>query len=392
MRACIGTRAQTIRPSATLELAARARELREAGEVVVDLSAGEPDVPTPAPIVEAAHQALKDGHFKYTPTAGIASLRRAVAASYGKRLAKELGPEHVVITNGAKQALYNAIATATDPGDRVGILRPYWGSYVEQVRVLGCEPVWIDCPAEAEFRPDLEQLRGALQRGLRLLIANSPCNPTGAAWSEADWEPILEALAEHETLLLSDEIYEDIVYADEGHVSPLRLRPELLDRCCLVSGLSKAYAMTGWRLGYSIAPAPWSRAMAALQGHVTSNVNAITQQAALTALRRPELVAPMLQTFRRRRDLVLRLIREIPGVAARPPEGAFYLYLDVRNQLQRSTDSHDVDALARRLLDEHRLVLVPGSAFGDPHHLRLSFAASDQILEEGFVRLSRALA
>ncbi len=384
-------RARSIRPSATLELSARAKALAAAGEAVINLSAGEPDLPTPAPVVEAAHRALDQGHFYYTATPGIGPLREALAREYTRRLGIDLGPERIVVTNGAKQALFQALATVTDPGDRIGVLKPYWVTYAEQAHALGCEVVAVDCPAETQFRPDLDQLEGELRKGLRVLVVNSPSNPTGAAYGPEDYGAILERLEAYGTLLVSDEIYEDIVYIEPGHVSPLRLRPDLEDRICLISGFSKAFAMTGWRVGFSVAPTWWSQRMAALQGHLTSNVNAIAQQAALAAVGRSDLVRPMVDVFRQRRGRVLERLKAMSGLRAHAPEGAFYLYLDAADLLGDGGYAPNVEAFARRLLDDHRLVLVPGSAFGDDRHLRLSFAASDAQLEEGFDRLERAL-
>lgn len=384
-------RARRIRASATLELAARAGELRASGQAVLNLTAGEPDLPTPAPVVEAAHRALEQGHFHYTATPGVPALREAIAHCYRERLGIELGPGHVVVSNGAKQALYNAIATATDPGDRVGVLQPYWVSYVEQARMLGCEVVPIACDPGRGYRPDLDQLQRELERGLAVLVLNSPCNPTGASFGRADLEPLLELVAAHGTALVSDEIYEDIVYTDEGHVSPLHLRPDLAPRTCVVTGLSKAFAMTGWRVGFSIAPPEWSQRMSALQGHTTSNINAIAQQAAIAAFGHRELVTGMVEVFARRRELVQGRLAAIDGLRVAPIEGTFYAYLDASPWLGEGKLATSVDALAARLLNEHLLALVPGSAFGDDRSLRLSFAAPDATLREATDRLAQAL-
>jgi len=380
-------RAGAIRPSATLELSARAKALAAAGEPVINLSAGEPDLPTPAPVVEAAHRALDEGHFGYTAAPGVPPLRAALAEQYSGRLGVEFAPEQVVVTNGAKQALFNALSTCTDPGDRVGVLAPYWVTYAEVARALGCEPVMIECPASLRFRPDPDALEAALHEGLRVLIVNSPGNPTGAAYRSEDFASILAAVAETDTLLISDEIYEEIVFVDGGHVSPLHVRPDLVDRICVITGFSKAFAMTGWRVGFSLAPLDWSKAMGALQGHVTSNVNAVAQQAALTALTRRDLVAPMVEVFHRRRDRVTEQIAGTPGLSAMEPEGTFYSFMDVSALLGDTGYAADVDALCARLLDEHKVVVVPGTAFGNDHHVRLSFAASDADLDGAFERL-----
>ena len=382
-------RAHCIQASVTLELAARAKALAAAGEPVINLSAGEPDMPTPAPIVEAAHRALDEGHFGYTATPGVLPLRKALARTYTERLGLEFSPAQFVVSNGAKQALYNALATCTDPGQRVGVLCPYWVTYVEQARALGATPVVIECPASEGFRPDLDALRDELKRGLRVLIVNSPGNPTGAVYSREDWAAILDAVSATDTLLISDEIYEDIVFAPHVHVSPLHVRPDLAARTCVVSGFSKGFAMTGWRVGFSIAPAPWSAAMDALQGHVTSNINAVAQQAALAALGRRDVIGPMVEVFRRRRDLVMERLARIPALTAHRPEGTFYLYADASTLL--GSFAPDIDALAGRLLEEHKVVIVPGSAFGDGRYIRLSFAASEADLTAAFDRLEVAL-
>lgn len=385
-------RGRVIQPSVTLALSARAKAMAAAGEPVLNLSAGEPDMPTPEPIVAAAHRALDEGHFGYTASAGVPALREAIAADRSRRCGLSFTGANVVVSNGAKQALYNALATATDPGDRIGIPCPYWVTYAEQARALGCEPVFIDCPAETGFAMDLDALDRALAGGLRLLLLNSPSNPTGAAWSAEQLGPVLDRVARTETLIVTDEIYEDIVFAAQGHVAPLALRPDLADRTCVVSGLSKAFAMTGWRVGYTVAPVPWTRAIDALQGHSTSNICAIAQQAALAAIGRHDLVEPMVRTFRARRDRCMERLVEVPRLRALQPEATFYLYIDTSGILGYDGYPDSVDDLCHWLLDQHKIVLVPGSAFGDPRHVRLSFAASDAVLDEAFDRLGRALA
>ncbi len=384
-------RGRIIQPSVTLELSARAKAMAAAGENVLNLSVGEPDMPTPAPIVEAAHRALDEGHFGYTAAAGVPPLREAIAEDRTRRCGVQFSGANVVVTNGAKQALFNALSTATDPGDRVGIPLPYWVTYAEQVRALGCEPVFIDCPAATGFAMDTDALDAALSQDLRVMILNSPSNPTGALWNKEQLGPVLERIAQTDSLIISDEIYEDIVFADSGHVAPLALMPDLASRCCVVSGLSKAFAMTGWRVGYTVAPQDWTRAMNALQGHSTSNICAIAQQAALAAVGREDLVVPMVKVFRARRDRCMAHLESIDLLSARVPEATFYLYLDISRVLEADGLPDDVDALANWLLDEHKIALVPGSAFGDPLHLRLSFACSDEVLDEAFTRLAAAL-
>ena len=384
-------RAKAIRPSATFVLSTKAKELKALGKPILDLTLGEPDLPTPAPVVEAAHRALEEGHFGYTPTAGVPALRKAIAEVYTKRLRIEVDPSMTMATQGGKQGLFSALATVTDPGDKIAVLEPYWVSYLEQAHALGLQTVVIPCPAENRYRPDLDALRDALAQGVKVLILNSPCNPSGAAYDRQEMTAIADLVLSSDSLLVSDEIYEDIVYAPEGHVSPLHVRPELKDRCCVVTGLSKGFAMTGWRIGFSIAGKWWTDAMIRLQGHTTSHIAAMCQQAAITALRRRDLIASLVEVFARRRERILPLVDGLNGVSVLPPEGAFYLFLDFRAVLRGDGPAQSSASLAGWLLEKHLIALVPGEAFGTAGHLRLSFAASDAVLDETFDRLGFAM-
>jgi aspartate aminotransferase len=388
MALSLSRRAASIQPSVTFALSTRAKELKAQGRPVLDLTLGEPDLDTPAPVVEAAHRALEQRHFHYTPTAGVSALREAVARVYAPRLGVDVEPSWCMATQGAKQALFNALATAADPGDEIVLLAPYWVSYVEQCHALGLKPVIVPCPASSGYRPDLEALERAL-RTARGVLLNFPCNPTGAALDRAEMEALCAIIASGGAWIVSDEIYEDIVYRPEGHVSPLHVAPELSARTCVVTGLSKGFAMTGWRIGFSIAPPAWTAAMARLQGHATSHIASVCQQAALAALERRDLIAPLREVFTARRERVLERAAALPGVRVHPPEGTFYLFLEVGEVLGGAADS-DTE-LARRLLEEQYLGLVPGSAFGAPGHLRLSFAAADAVLDEALDRLQTAL-
>jgi len=321
----------------------------------------------------------------------VPRLREAIAEVYTARLGVPVAAGMTMATQGGKQALYQALATITDPGDEVAILEPYWVSYLEQAHALDLQPVVVPCPAENRYRPDLDALREALERGVKAVILNSPCNPSGAAYDRREMGVIADLVMESGARLISDEIYEDIVYRDEGHVSPLHVRPELMDRSCVVTGLSKGFAMTGWRVGFSIAPPEWTEAMTRLQGHSTSHIAAICQQAAITALARRDLIVDLVEVFRARRRRVLHRARALPGVSLLEPEGAFYLFLEVGALLGASSRVSTSGELAEWLLQEHFLATVPGEAFGAPGHLRLSFAASDAVLDEAFQRLDSAL-
>ncbi len=392
MNELLSRRALAVQPSVTFTLSTLAKKLKGEGKPILDLSLGEPDMNTPTPVVEAARHALEEGHFHYTPTAGVPALLKAIAAVYSQRLGLAIEPSMTMATQGAKQALFNALATATDPGDTIAVLQPYWVSYVEQAHALGLRVALVPCPADNGFRPDLTILARVLAEGAKVLLINSPCNPTGAAFDESTMRSITELVLKSRALLLSDEIYEDIVYGDRGHLSPLHVAPELFDRSCVVTGLSKGFAMTGWRIGFSIAPSWWTAAMTRLQGHTTSHIAAICQQAAITALQRRDLIAPLLETFAQRRSLVLELLAKLPGLRAHEPEGAFYLFLDCTGYLERDGRVSDTLELSRWLLEEHNLVLVPGDAFGAPGYLRLSFAAREDVLRQSFERLQFALA
>jgi len=388
----LSRRAIAVRPSVTFTLSTLAKKLKAEGKPILDLSLGEPDMNTPEPVVEAARRALDEGHFHYTPTAGVPALLDAIAEVYSHRLRLSIEPAMTMATQGAKQALFNALATVTDPGDTIAVLQPYWVSYVEQAHALGLRVELVPCPAKNAFRPDFAALERVLAQGVKLLLINSPCNPTGAAFDAATLQTLTELVLQSGALLVSDEIYEDIVYKESGHVSPLHVAPELFDSCCVVTGLSKGFAMTGWRVGLSLAPKWWTAAMTRLQGHTTSHIAALTQQAAITALQRRDLIAPLLATFERRRALVLELLSEVPEVEAHEPEGAFYLFLDLSKYLGGAGPAQDTLSLSQWLLQEHNLVLVPGDAFGQPGYLRLSFAAKESVLRESFERLEFALA
>ena len=385
-----------VRPSETLAIMARAKALLREGRDVVALSAGEPDFDTPAPIVEAAHQALREGFTHYTPNAGIPELREAVAEKLRRENGLDVDAAQVLCSNGAKQSVAQVVLALCRPGDEVLIPAPYWVSYPEMARLAGAVPVALETGPETEYKVTPEQLDDALTERTRLLIFNSPSNPTGAVYTPEEVEALAAVLRRHEhVFIVSDEIYEHVLF-DARHVSPGAL-DGMGERTVTVNGFSKAYAMTGWRLGYCAGPAWIVDAAAKVQSQLTSAPSSISQKAGVAALAMsPEPVARMVEAFRRRRDVMLERVRQWPGVVCPKPEGAFYLFPDVSAYFGRATPGGTViegsEALCAYLLEEHGVALVPGSAFGADYGVRLSYAASMDDLVKAADRIEAGLA
>ncbi len=379
-----------MKPSATLAVAARAKALKRAGRDVVELSAGEPDVDTPAPVVEAAHEALRQGYFYYTPNAGLPELREAIAEKLRRENGLDVQPNQVLCSNGGKQAVAQAILATCGPGDEVLIPAPYWVSYPDQVQLAGATAVELPATAEQDYKITPEQLAATLTPRTRMLILNSPNNPTGAVYTPAELEAFAAVVRAHPSMLvLSDEIYEHVVF-DVPHVS-IGSMEGMGERTLTVNGFSKAFSMTGWRLGYLAGPA-WAIAAADLiQSQFTSGPNAVTQRAGLAALAMSdEPVRVMVDAFRRRRDAMVGLLSAVDGVVCPRPDGAFYLFPDVSGLFGRTTpEGVAIDgaaALCQYLLETHGLALVPGESFGAPASVRVSYASSMDNLLKGAER------
>lgn len=383
-----------LEPSATLAVAARARELAAAGRDIVNLSAGEPDFATPDFAASAGIAAIRDGHTRYTAAAGMPELRQAIARYLAIASGRDMDPAGVIVSAGAKQALFNAIFTLFGPGDRVAIPAPYWTSYPALVHLSRAEPHIVDTRAETDFKlagPELDELADA---GVRGLILNSPANPTGAVYSRDELLAVAEWAAREQVWLISDEIYGRLCYTGERAPGMLDLPEELLERCVIIDGASKLFAMTGWRIGFSYSDPALASAMSAVQSHMTSNAATPSQYAALAAFERDPLerdeVRAMVDQFGRRRDLVVRLFEELlPGAEFVRPEGAFYLFFRVDGYFGEDVDGSV--ALCSRLLDEAGVALVPGAAFGDDRYARMSYAASEQTIEAGVRRMAQGL-
>ena len=396
-RGRVSRRIGSIAESATLAVAAKAKALKAAGRPVIGFGAGEPDFPTPDYIVQAAAAACQDPRWhRYTPAAGLPELRAAVAAKTLRDSGYAADPAQVLITNGGKQALYNAFAALLDPGDEVLLPAPYWTTYPESIRLAGGVPVEIVTDETTGYRVSIAQLEAAVTPATKLLVFVSPSNPTGAVYPPAEVEAIGRWAAERGLWVVTDEIYEHLGYGDAVFSSMATLVPELGDRIVIVNGVAKTYAMTGWRVGWLIGPRDVVAAATNLQSHATSNVANVSQIAALTAVSgNLDAVAQMRTAFDRRRQTMTQMLQAIDGVTCPLPEGAFYCYPSVRGLIGRSLRGQQIASsahLAGLILDEVEVAVVPGEAFGTPGYLRLSYALGDDDLVEGVGRMQRLLA
>jgi aspartate aminotransferase len=387
--------AAAVQPSATLAAGAKARQLKAQGIPVYDFSLGEPDFPTPAHICQAAIEAMRAGHTHYTPAAGIAELRAAVAQRYKNIYGLEVSPEQVIVSNGAKHSIHTALAATVGPGDEVLIPSPYWVSYSDLVEMTGASYKLIPTTLESGFKMTPAQLKAAISPRSRLLMLNSPSNPTGAVYSRDELAALADVVLSSNLAVLSDEIYEHLVYDQAKATCFAALRPELAERTLTISGVSKSYAMTGWRMGWTVGPGPIIKAMGNIQSQQTGCPSSISQHATLAALQGDQsCVEKMRQQFEARRDLVCRRLVELPGVRSRVPEGAFYAFFDISAHFGRTLGGVKVtDSVSFCLaaLEAIHVNLVPGSAFGAEGFVRLSFAASLEQLNGGLERLERLL-
>jgi aspartate aminotransferase len=392
----ISARIAAVAESATLAIDAKAKALKAAGEDVVGFGAGEPDFPTPAHIVTAAVAACSNPvSHKYTPTPGLPQLRQAIAEKTARDSGLAVEAAQVLVTNGGKQAIYNAFATLLDPGDEVIVPAPYWVTYPESVALAGGVPVYVETDESSGFRATLEQLEAVRTPRTKVLLFVSPSNPTGAVYPREEVEAIGRWAAEHGLWVLTDEIYEHLVYGDARQHSMPVVVPELVDRCVVVNGVAKTYAMTGWRVGWMIGPADVIKAAVNLQSHATSNVANVSQFAALAAVSGDlSAVAEMRDAFDRRRQAIVKMLNETPGVSCAEPEGAFYAFPSFKAVLGRPirgrTPANTLE-LAEIILDEVKVAIVPGEAFGAPGYARLSYALGDDDLERGVTRIAELL-
>ncbi|HXW43146.1 MAG TPA: pyridoxal phosphate-dependent aminotransferase [Streptosporangiaceae bacterium] len=392
----ISARISAIAESATLAVDAKAKALKAAGRPVIGFGAGEPDFPTPDYIVEAAQRACAEPRFhKYTPAAGLPELREAVAAKTARDSGLVVQPGQVLITNGGKQAVYEAFATLLDPGDEVLLPTPYWTTYPESIALAGGVPVRVPTDETTGYLTTVEQLEAYRTEATKLLLFVSPSNPTGAVYPPEQVAEIGRWAAEHGLWVITDEIYEHLVYGEARFASMPVVAPEIAERCVVLNGVAKTYAMTGWRVGWMIGPPEVIKAAGNLQSHATSNVCNVAQAAALAAVSGDlTAVARMRAAFDRRRQVMTSMLNEVPGVICPLPEGAFYCYPSVKGLLGKQIAGRwptTSSELAEVVLDEADVAVVPGEAFGTNGYFRLSCALGDDDLEEGVTRLAKLL-
>lgn len=388
----LSQRVQRVQPSPTLAITARAAELKAQGQDVIGLGAGEPDFDTPEHIKDAAKKALDEGQTKYAPVPGTPGLKQAVVDKFQRDNNLSFTTDQVLVSVGGKQSFYNLFQALLNDGDEVVIAAPYWVSYPAMVKLAGGNPVVVECGLDAGFRMTPEQLEASITSKTRCVVLNSPSNPTGKAYSRAELEALGEVLRKHpDVLIATDDMYEHILWNDEGFVNIVNANPDLAERTMVMNGVSKAYAMTGWRIGYAAGPEDLVKAMSKIQSQSTSGATTISQIAAETALRGDQsCVDEMITAFRERHDFVVDALNNMHGVNCLPSDGTFYSFPDFSEVIANSEASDDVD-FAERLLEQASVALVPGSAFGAPGYLRLSYATSMDNLQNALKRISDAI-
>jgi len=385
----LSDRVQAVKPSPTLAVTALANQLRAEGRDVIGLGAGEPDFDTPEHIKQAAIEAIRAGKTKYTAVDGTAELKQAIIDKFARDNGFHYQPNQVLVSCGGKQSFYNLCQAVINPGDEVIIPAPYWVSYPDMVLLAGGKPVIVEAGIEQQFKIRPEQLEAAITPQTRMLVLNSPSNPTGVAYRRDELAALGEVLKQHpQVLVVSDDMYEHILWNDEGFSNILNATPELEDRCMVLNGVSKAYSMTGWRIGYAAGPADIIQAMKKIQSQSTSNPASISQAAAVAALNGDQsCITDMLKAFRQRHDYVVQRLEAMPHMQVTPSDGTFYSFPSIQSFIDARDDIEGDVAAANRLLDQGGVALVPGSAFGAPGYLRLSFATSMENLEKALDRI-----
>jgi aspartate aminotransferase len=372
----------TVAPSLALQITAKAKQLKAQGIDVISFGAGEPDFDTPECIKQKAIKAIQDGFTKYTPAAGMPQLKTAIVEKLKKDNGLEYTDKQVVVSCGAKHSLFNVFQVILNDGDEVIIPAPYWLSYPEMVKLGGGAPIFIETTQASEYKMTARQLEAAITPRTRAVILNSPSNPTGGIYTAGELKALAEVIVKKDILVVSDEIYEYLIYDGQEHISIASLGQEIKDRTVLVNGMSKGYSMTGWRIGYIAAPETIAKAVATLQSHSTSNPTSFAQVGALAALEcAQDDVKKMLVSFEARRNLIMDELAKIPTIKAFRSQGAFYVFCDVSDTGLNAMD------FATRILDEANVAVIPGGPFGMPNHIRLSFAISEEAIKKGVVRI-----
>jgi aspartate aminotransferase len=383
----LAKRVSALTPSSTLAITAKAQELKAAGHDVIGLGAGEPDFNTPEHILEAAAKAMKEGHTKYTPTGGLASLKEAIIKKFERDQGLAFTPAEVIVCSGAKHALYTLFQVILDEGDEVIIPTPYWVSYPEQVKLAEGVPVYVEGREENNFKITPKQLEEVITDKTKAVIINSPSNPTGMLYTSEELQALGDVCIKHDILIVSDEIYEKLVYDGNEHVSIAQLSPELKEKTIIINGVSKSHSMTGWRIGYAAGNKEIIKAMTNLASHSTSNPTSVAQYASIAAYNgTQEPVETMRQAFEERLNIIHEKLIQIPGFSCIKPQGAFYLFPNAI-EAAKLTGFETVDAWVEAILEEEKIALVPGSGFGAPENVRLSYATSLELLEKAIERI-----
>jgi aspartate aminotransferase len=394
----IAQRLSRIKPSPTNVLTGKVAELKAAGRDIIGLGAGEPDFDTPDNIKEAAKRAIDAGETKYTPIPGTMALRKAICAKFKRENAIDYTPDQVIVSCGGKQVLYNAFMATLDPGDQVIVPAPYWVSYPDMVLLAEGEPVFVEGAEDKGFKITAAQLEQAITPKTKWVLLNSPSNPTGAAYTRDELKALTDVLMRHPHVwVMTDDMYEHIVYDGFEFTTPVQIEPRLKDRTLTINGLSKAYSMTGWRVGYAAGPKELINAMIVVQSQSSTHTSSISQAASVEALNGPQdFIAPNAEMFRERRDLVVSMLNQAKGITCRTPEGAFYVYPSCAGVIGKTapdgTKIADDTAFCGYLLDSEGVAVVPGTAFGLAPYFRISYAASMEMLTEACQRIQRACA
>ncbi|MGM8365371.1 pyridoxal phosphate-dependent aminotransferase [Virgibacillus sp. W0181] len=385
----LANRVNTLTPSSTLAISAKAKELKQEGHDVIGLGVGEPDFNTPEYILKAAKKAMDEGMTKYTPSGGILDLKETIAKKFQDDNDLLYRNNEIIVTTGAKHALYTLFQAILDEGDEVIVPTPYWVSYPEQIKLASGKPVFVNALEENNFKLTPEQLEQSITSKTKAMIINSPSNPTGMMYSRDELEKLGEVCLKNDLLIVSDEIYEKLIYTDDKHLSVAQLSDKLKAQTVVINGVSKSHAMTGWRIGYAAGPEAIIKAMTNHASHATSNPTSIAQYAALAAYQaETDPTIKMRETFSERLDTLYQLLIDIPGISCKKPNGAFYLFPNVK-EAAKINGFQTVDDWVTALLDEEKVALVPGSGFGAPDNVRLSYATSIDILEEAAKRIHR---
>lgn len=394
MKYNLSEKALKIAPSLTLEISAMAAALKSKGVNVIGFGVGEPDFETPENIKNAAIEAINQGQTRYTPTAGMPELRKAVCEKFKRDNGLDYEPENIVVSSGAKQSLSNAFTAILNPGDEVIIASPYWVSYPESVKLAGGVPVIVETAEENGFKFDIDDLKNAVNEKTKAIILNSPGNPTGTVYSEEELKAIAEVAVENNIFVVSDEIYEKLIY-DGKHVSIASFGDEIKDLTIVVNGMSKAYAMTGWRIGFTASNKEIAKLMSNIQGHITSNPNSIAQYASIEGLRGDQsAVESMREEFEKRKNYACERVNEIKGLSCIKPKGAFYIMINISEYLGKTVQGMEIkDSLdfTKLVLEKGNVAVVPGIAFGSDKFVRLSYATSMENIKEGLNRIEQVL-